>query len=132
MGPSKRPAAARRPAGLSSLLKPLFLALGAAVVLPWDVALIPGPMPRVNPQTEHTQPLDTPQFARQTLRFPSVDGVECEGWLYTPKDPVMAPPPVVVMAHGLVRACAAQHPKSAAATLDPGRCLMPGRQLPRY
>lgn len=36
--------------------------------------------------------------------FPSADGTECEAWFYAPKRPAGAPPPVVVMGHGLVRA----------------------------
>lgn len=84
-------------------LKALGLALAAAVVLPWDIAIIPGPLPRANLQTDNTQPIDAPEYARSTLRFPSADGVECEAWLYAPKQPAGAPPPVVIMGHGLVR-----------------------------
>lgn len=90
---------------VASALKALALAAAAAVVLPWDIALIPGPLPRANPQTEHTGPIDAPAYTRETLRFASAGGVECEAWLYRPKAPAGSPPPVVVMAHGLVRCC---------------------------
>ncbi|GBF88090.1 hypothetical protein Rsub_00802 [Raphidocelis subcapitata] len=82
-------------------VKILALAVAAAVVLPWDVALIPGPFPRTNLQTENTKPIDAADYTRKTLRFPSVDGVECEAWLYAPKRPATRPPPVVMMGHGL-------------------------------
>jgi hypothetical protein len=89
---------------VGSLLKALGLLMAASFVLPWDVALIPGPLPRINLQTENTQPLDTPEYKRDTVRFPSVEpGVECEAWLYQPKHPLAEPPPVVIMGHGLVR-----------------------------
>jgi len=88
---------------ITTIVKGLLLAMGAVVVLPWDVALIPGPVPRINHQTEHTQPIDAPEYTRTTLKFPAVDGVECEAWLYVPKQPATTPPPVIVMGHGLVR-----------------------------
>lgn len=75
--------------------------MAAAVVLPWDWTLIPGPLPRANLETDNTGPIDAPAYTRETLRFPSAGGVECEAWLYRPKAPASRPPPVVVMAHGL-------------------------------
>lgn len=103
-----------------SPLKTFLLVMGALVVLPWDVSLLPGPIPRLNLQTENTQPLDTPEYTREVLRIPSIeDGIELEAWLYRPKQPVSNPPPVVVMAHGLVRAAA---PAAHACTLRTPTC----------
>jgi hypothetical protein len=84
-------------------LKPLLLLVGAAIVLPWDIALIPGPVPRINLQTENTGPLDEPNYTRESVLFPSVEqGLQLEAWVYRPKHPAASPPPVVVMGHGLV------------------------------
>ena len=88
---------------MAALLKAVGLAMAAAVVLPWDISLIPGPMIRMHPQTDGTGPLDEPGYSRRSLQFPAIDGTLCEGWLYSPKAPATDPPPVVVMAHGLVR-----------------------------
>lgn len=81
----------------------ILMVMAAVVILPWDVSLLPGPIPRINLQTENTQPLDEPEYTREILKFPSADA-DCEAWLYRPKQPVLNPPPVVVMGHGLVGA----------------------------
>ncbi|KAI8472280.1 MAG: alpha/beta-hydrolase [Monoraphidium minutum] len=83
-------------------LKIILIVMAGAIVLPWDVSLIPGPVPRLNLQTENTQPLDEPGYTRESIMFPSIEpGIQLEAWVYKPKQPVASPPPVVVMGHGL-------------------------------
>lgn len=83
-----------------SVIAVVLAAMAALIVLPWDTTVIPGPIPRINKPTLASQPLDEPEFTRQIVKFPC-SGLQCEAWLYLPKQPIIDPPPIVVMAHGL-------------------------------
>jgi hypothetical protein len=74
--------------------------LGALVTLPWDIRVLPGPLPHPREPTPASQAYDAEQHSRDILTF-DCSGEQCEAWLYLPKAPAGTPPPVVVMAHGL-------------------------------
>jgi hypothetical protein len=69
---------------ISAALALLAALLGAAVVLPWEPAIISEPFVRDVSNTANTAPQDEPEFARRTVYFPS-QGTRLEGWLYLPK-----------------------------------------------
>jgi hypothetical protein len=76
-----------------------------AYLPPLEPAVHVGAPARTQLHTENTQPLDTPAYTRRSIEFPCVDAT-CEAWLYMPKGlPEGELPPVVVMAHGMVRYC---------------------------
>jgi alpha-beta hydrolase superfamily lysophospholipase len=76
----------------------LLLFLAGLVVLPWDPALIPGPLQANPAPTPADQPIDDPAFERRVFMFPCSEE-QCSAWLYLPKG--VERPPVVVLAHGL-------------------------------
>jgi hypothetical protein len=76
-----------------------------AYLPPLEPAVQVGAPARTQLQTENTLPLDTPTYSRASMEFPCVDAT-CEAWLYVPKGLAEGErPPVVVMAHGMVRCC---------------------------
>lgn len=81
------------------LLAPLALCLGAMLVLPWDMGIIPGPIPRNTTRTAADEPQETAAYSRRVLTFPC-SGVKCQAWLYVPKHS-KEKPPVIVAAHGV-------------------------------
>ncbi|CAL5229605.1 g12965 [Coccomyxa viridis] len=81
-------------------LIPLVVIFPAAlVVLPWDKSIITEPFVWDAAPTPSTADVNTPEFSRRTVHFPS-QGLQLEGWLYTPKG-MQQRPPIVVAAHGI-------------------------------
>ena len=71
-------------ASLFGLLPLVVLFLAALIVLPWDKSIITEPFVWNAAPTPSTADVNTPEFSRRTVHFPS-QGLQLEGWLYTPK-----------------------------------------------
>lgn len=71
-------------ASLFGLIPLVVLFPAALVVLPWDKSIITEPFVWDAAPTPSTADVNTPEFSRRTVHFPS-QGLQLEGWLYTPK-----------------------------------------------
>ena len=71
-------------ASFIALIPLVVLILAALIVIPWDKTIITEPFVWDAAPTPSTADVDTPEYTRRTVHFPS-QGLQLEGWLYTPK-----------------------------------------------
>ena len=71
-------------ASVFGLIPVVVLFLAALIVLPWDKTIITEPFVWDAAPTPSTADVNTPEFSRRTVHFPS-HGLQLEGWLYSPK-----------------------------------------------